>query len=258
MDHSLAMAKGLALFNETMTHAMQGHSRWMGHSEEFWQNVIHWWMKWQTVPVFLPWESHEHYEKGKKEIEDGTRNWAPQGWKVSIMLLGKSRGQLLIAPERMKRLHQIGKDAQLWMCLVVVVKVLCTTVFHRNLDIISREVWHGQADDGEFEHWHLQNHWTKMYGNGCDHYIYYCGQESRRRNGVTLIVNKRVQNAVLGFDLKNDRMILVHFQGKPFNITAIQVYAPTTDAKEAEVGWFCDDLQDLLELTPSRKHVLFI
>ena len=67
--------------------------------------------------------------------------------------------------------------------------------------------------------------------NSEDNYIYYCGQESRRRNGVTLIVNKRVQNAVLGFDLKNDRMILVHFQGKPFNITAIQVYAPTTDAE---------------------------
>ena len=159
--------------------------------------------------------------KGKKEIEDGTGNWAPQVWKVSIMLLGKSRGQLLIAPERMKQLCQIGKDAQLWVCLVVKVKVRCPTVFHRNLDVISMEVWHGQAEDGEFEHWHLQNHWTKMDGNGCDQCIYYCGQESHRRNGITLIVNKRVQNAVLGFDLKKDRMISVHFQGKPFNITVI-------------------------------------
>ena len=70
--------------------------------------------------------------------------------------------------------------------------------------------------------------------NSDDHFIYYCGQEFLRRNGVALIVNKRVQNAVLGCNLKNDRMISVHFQGKPFSITVIQVYAPTTDAEEAE------------------------
>ena len=69
--------------------------------------------------------------------------------------------------------------------------------------------------------------------NSDDHYIYYCGQEPHRRNGVALIINKRVQNIVLGCDLKNDRMTLVHFQGKPFSITVIQVYAPTTDAEEA-------------------------
>ena len=78
--------------------------------------------------------------------------------------------------------------------------------------------------------------------NSDDHCIYYCGQESLRRNGVAIIVNKRVQNAVLGCSLKNDRMISVHFQGKPFNITVIEVYAPTTNAEEAEVEWFCDDL----------------
>ena len=89
------------------------------------------------------------------------------------------------------------------------------------------------------------------------HYIYYCGQESLRRNGVAIMVNKRVQNAVLGCNLKNDRMISVRFQGKPFNITVIQVYAPTSNTKEAEVEWFYEDLQDLLELTP-KKDVLFI
>ena len=99
--------------------------------------------------------------------------------------------------------------------------------------------------------------WTGMEEfNSDDHYIYYCGQESLRRNEVALIVNKRVQNAVLGCNLKNDRMILVHFQGKPFNITVIQVYAPTRNTEEAEVEWFYDDLQDLLELTP-KKDVLF-
>ena len=71
-----------------------------------------------------------------------------------------------------------------------------------------------------------------------DHYIYYCGQECLRRNGVALIVNKRVRNAVLGCNLKNDRMISVHFQGKPFNIMVIQVYTPTSNAEEAEVEWF--------------------
>ena len=78
-----------------------------------------------------------------------------------------------------------------------------------------------------------------------------------RRNGVALIVNRRVCNAVLGCNLKNDRMISVHFQGKPFNITVIQVYAPTSNAEEAEVEWFYKDLQDLLELAP-KKDVLFI
>ena len=93
--------------------------------------------------------------------------------------------------------------------------------------------------------------------NSDDDYIYYCGQESLRRNGVALIVNKRVQNPVLGCNLKNDRMISVRFQGKPFSITVFQVYAPTSNAGEAEVEQFYEDLQDLLELT-AKKYVLFI
>ena len=92
--------------------------------------------------------------------------------------------------------------------------------------------------------------------NSDDQYIYYCGQESLRRNGVALIVNERVQNAVLGWNLKNNSMISVHFQGKPFNITVIQVYAPTSNTEEAEVEWFYEDLQNLLELTP-QDDVLF-
>ena len=100
--------------------------------------------------------------------------------------------------------------------------------------------------------------WTGMDEfNSGDHYIYYCGQESLRRNGVAIIVNKRVRNAVLGYNLKNDRMISVHFEGKSFNITVIQVYAPTSNAEKAEVEQFYEDLQDLLELTP-KKDVHFI
>ena len=111
-----------------------------------------------------------------------------------------------------------------------------------NVDIlgISKLKWTGM---GEF--------------NSDDLYIYYCGQESLRRNGVAIIVNERVRNAVLGCNLKNDRMISVSFQRKPFNITVIQVYAPTSNAEEAEFEWFCEDLQDLLELT-SPKDVFFI
>ena len=111
-----------------------------------------------------------------------------------------------------------------------------------NVDIlgISKFKWTGM---GEF--------------NSDDHYIYYCGQEYLRRNGIAIIVNKRVQNAVLGCSLKNDRMISVRFQGKPFSIKVIQVYAPTSNAEEAEVEQFYEDLQDLLELTP-KKDVLFI
>ena len=81
--------------------------------------------------------------------------------------------------------------------------------------------------------------------NSDDHYIYYCGQEALRRNGVAIRVNKRVQNAILGCSLKNDRMISVHFQGKQFNITVIQVYSPTTNAEEVEVDQYYDSLQDL-------------
>ena len=100
--------------------------------------------------------------------------------------------------------------------------------------------------------------WTGMGEfNLDDHYIYYCGQESLRRNGVAIMVNKRVQNAVLGCSLKNDRMISVHFQGKPLNITVIHVYAPTSNAEEAEVEQFYENVQDFLELAPP-KNVLFI
>ena len=104
--------------------------------------------------------------------------------------------------------------------------------------------------------------WTGMGEfNSDDHYIYYCGQESLRRNEVAIMVNQRVRNAILGCNLKNDRMISVRFQGKPFNITVCQVYAPTSNAEEAKVEWFYEDLQDLLELTPKscllrQKHIL--
>ena len=113
-----------------------------------------------------------------------------------------------------------------------------------NVDIlgISKLKWTGM---GEF--------------NSNDHYIYFCGQESLRRNGVAIMVNKRVKNAVLGCNLKNDRMICVCFQGKPFNITVIQVYAPISNAEEAKVEWIYEDLQDPIGLkTKKRCPFLFL
>ena len=96
--------------------------------------------------------------------------------------------------------------------------------------------------------------WTRMSEfNSDDHYTYFCGQQSLRRNGVALIVNKKARNAVLGCNLKNDRMISIHLQGKPCNIMVIQLYAPTSNAEEAEVEQFCEDLQGLLELTPQKR-----
>ena len=90
--------------------------------------------------------------------------------------------------------------------------------------------------------------------NSNDHYIYYCGQESLRRKAVAIMVNKRVRNAVLGCHLKNDGMISVRFQGKPFTITVIQAYAPISNAEEAEVERLYEDLQNLLELTPPKNR----
>ena len=135
---------------------------------------------------------------------------------------------------------------------------------HRNVECQvheSRQIRSGQTGDGRVNTNILGLSKLKWTGKGefntDDHYIYYCGQESLRRNGVAIIVNRRVRNAVLGCNFKKDRMISVLFQGKPFNITVIQVYAPTSNAEEAEVERFYEDLKDLLELTP-KKEVLFI
>ena len=173
---------------------------------------------------------------------------------MSNMPLGKSRE---IAPERMKRLGQNRNNAQLWMCLVVKVK---SDAVNNNIawesGILGPWIKVNWQEMAKVNTDILGISWTKTDRKGKfnsdDHYTYYCGQESLRRNGVAHIVNKRIRNAVLGCNLTNDRMILVCFQGKPFSIIVIQVYAPITNAKEAEVEQFYADLQDLLELTPKK------
>ena len=120
---------------------------------------------------------------------------------------------------------------------------------HRKLKVVKQEMARVNVDVLGIS----ELKWTGMGEfNSDDHSVYHCGQESLRRNGVSIIVNKRVQNTVLGCTFKNDRMISVRFQGKPFSITVIQAYAPTSNAEEAEVERFYEDLQDLLELTSKK------
>ena len=191
-----------------------------------------------------------------KRQKDLTPEDEPPGQKVSNMLLGKSRDNLQVVPERMKQLDQSRNDAQLWMCPVVKVKynagknntVQAWNVRSMNqgkMDMVKQEMARLNIDVLGIS----DLKWTgKDKFISDDHYIYYCGQESLRRSGVALIVNKSPKCSIW----LNDRMISVHFQGKPCNITVIQVYAPTTDAKDTEVDRFYDDLQHFLELTPQK------
>ena len=154
----------------------------------------------------------------------------------------------------MKRWGQSKNNTQLWMCPVMEVKPNAVK------NILQPGTWNARSmNQGKLEvvkqkmaRMNINTlgiselKWAGMGKfNSDDHYIYYCGQKSLRRTGVPLIVNKRVQNEVLEYNLKNDRMISVRFQSKPFNITVIHVYAPTSYAEEAEVEWFYEDLQDL-------------
>ena len=220
-----------------MSHAVQGYPRWMGHTGEFWQNTFHWRREWQTISVFLPWESHEQYEKAKRY---DTERWTSQVSRCPICywrrVENNSRKNEEAEPKQKQHAAvDVTSDGSKVPCCkeqycigtwnvrsmnqgkLEVVKQAITRV---NIDIlgISELKWTGM---GEF--------------NSDDHCIYYCRQESLRRNGVIIVVNKRVRNAVHGWDLKNDRMTSVHFQGKPFNIMVIQVSAPSSNTEEAEV-----------------------
>ena len=155
-----------------------------------------------------------------------------------------------------------GDGSKVWCCKEqYCIGTWNVTIMHQGkLEVVKQEMARVNTDLLEIS----ELKWTRM-GEFCsinsinwdDHYICYYGQGFLRRNGIAIIVNKRVQNAVIGCNLKNDKMISVPFQGKLFNITVIQVSAPTSNAEEAEVGQFSEDLQDLLELTP-KKDVLFI
>ena len=163
----------------------------------------------------------------------------------------------------MKRQSQSKSNNHWWIRLVMEAKSdVVRAILHRNLECWSTNQSKLEMIKQEMARMNInilgisELKWTGMGEfNSDDQYIFYCGQGSLGRNGVAIIVNKRVWYTVLGCNLKNNRMISVHFQGKPFNITVIQVYAPNSNAEEAEVEWFYEDLQDLL--TP-KKDVLFI
>ena len=167
-----------------------------------------------------------------------------------------------ITPERMKGWSQSKNNTQLGMVTGDRRKIRCCkeqycigtwnvrSMNQGKLEVVKQEMARVNVDILRMS----ELKWTGMGEfNSDDHYIYYCRQESLRRKEVAIMVNKRVQNAVLGCNLKNDRMISVCLQGKPFNITVIQVYAPTNNAEEAEVERFYEDLQDLLGLTPQKR-----
>ena len=212
----------------------------MAHGGEFWQNMVHWRRECQTTSVFLPCEPHDQYErfkkKKRKEKKNDTKRWIPRSVVVQYATgdQWKNNSKKNEEMEPKQKEHPVvdvtGDGSKDWCCKeqyctgswnvrsvnqgkLQVVKYKMARV---NIDIlgISKLKWTGM---GEY--------------NSDDHYIYYCGQESLRRNGVAIIVNKRVQNAVLGWNLKNDRMISVRFQGKPFSITVIQVYATISNAE---------------------------
>ena len=229
----------------------------MGHGREFWQNVVHWRREGQTTSAFLLWEPHEQYEKAKRcDAERWTPRSAGAQYAPGEEWRNNSRKNEGMEPKWKQHpvVDVTGDGSEVWCCKEQYCKgtwnvrsmnqgkltVIKQGMARVNVNIlgISELKWTGM---GEF--------------NSDDHCIYYCGQESLRRNGVAIIVNKRVWNAVFGCDLKNDRMILVCFQGKPFHITIIQVYAPTLDAEETEVDQFYEDLEDLLELTPKIKKM---
>ena len=165
----------------------------------------------------------------------------------------------------MKRHSQSKSNTHWWMWLVMEAKSdVVRAILHRNLDCWSTNQIKLEMINQEMARVNInilvicELKWTGMGEfNSDDQYIFYCGQGSLGRNRVAIIVNKRVWYTVLKCNLKNNRMISVHFQGKPFNITVIQVYALNSNAEEAEVEWFYEDLQDLLKLTP-QKDVLFI
>ena len=220
----------------------------MDHGGEFWQNLIHCRREWQTISSCLPWESQEQYEKAK--IYD-TERWTPQVSRCQYdpgeQWRNNSRKNEGTEPkqEQYPVVDVIGDGNKVQCCK----EQYCIGTWNvrsmnqGKLEVVKQEMARVNIDIVGIS----ELRWTGMGEfNSDDHYMYYCGQESLRRNGVALIVNKKIWNAALECNLKNDRMILVSFQGKSCNITVIQVYAPATKIKEAEVEWFCEDLQEFL------------
>ena len=241
--------------------AMQGHPSWMSHSREFWQNMMHLRREWQTTLVYLPCVPHELY-KMQKDMTSKDESPRSEGVKYAT-----GEGREITTTPRMNELtgpkqiwHSVvdvsGDESKIWCCKEqhCIGTWNATSMNQGKLDMLKQEMVRININIL----WISKQKWMETGKfNSDNNCIYYCGQKPHRRNGVALIINKRVWNTVLGFSLHNDKIILVCFQGKPFKITVTQVYASTTDAKEAEVDQFYEDLEDLLGLKP-KKYVPFV
>ena len=217
----------------------RGRSWWRGL-----QDVIHWSREWQTISVFLPWEPHEQYDKANDRIlkEELPRSIGAQ-YATGGQWRNKSRKNEGMEPKQKQYpLVDVTGDRNEIRCCKEQYCIGAWNVRSMNqgqLEVVKQEMTIVNIDSLGIS----ELKWTGMGEfNSDDHFIYYFGQESLRRNGVAITVKKRGWNAVLGWNLKKDRKISVHFQGKPFNITVTQVYAPTNNTEEAEAEWCCEDL----------------
>ena len=204
----------------------------------------HWRREWQTTSVFLRWEPHEQDEKAKdRTLKDELPRSVGAQYATGDQWRNNSRKNEEMEPKQKQYpgVDVIGDGSKVQSCK----EQYCIGTWNGRsmnqgkLKVVKQEMARVNVDILGIS----ERNWTGMAEFNWDvHYIYYCGQESLRGSGVAIIVNKRVWNAVLGCNLKNDRMISVCFQGKPFNISVIQAYAPTSNVEGAEVEWFYEDL----------------
>ena len=221
-----------------------------GHGGKVWQNVVHWRREWQTTSVFLPWEPMNSMKRPKdRTLKDELPRLVGAHYATGNQWRNNSRKNEGMEPKWKHHpvVNGTGDGSRVQCCK----EQYCIWIWNvrsmnqGKLDVVKQEMTGVNIDILGIN----ELRWTGMgQFNSDDHYIYYCGQESLGRNGVAITVNKRVWN---GYNLKDNRMISVRFQGKPFNIMIIQVYAPTSNAEEVEQ--FYEDLQDLLELTPKKR-----
>ena len=217
----------------------------MGHGGELWPTMVHWRREWQITSVFC-FENPMNNMKRQKDriLKDELPRLAGAQYATGDQWRNNSRKNEGMEPKQKQYpvVDVTGDRSKDWCCKEQYCNV--RSMNQGKLEVVKHEMARVNVDILGIS----ELKWTGMGEfNSDDHYIYYCGQECHRRNGGAIIVNKRVWNAVLGRNLKSDRMISVCFQDKPFSISVIQVYAPTSNAEEAEVEEIYEDLQDLLE-----------
>ena len=216
--------------------------------------MVYWRKECQATSIFLPWEPHEQYEKAKRTLKyEPSRSVGAQYATGDQWRTNSRKNKEMERKQHHHPVVDVTGDGSKVRCCKEQYCIGTWNVRSMNqgkLEVVKQEMVRVNINILGIS----ELKWTGMDEfNSDDHYMYYRGQESLRRNAERIIVNKRVWNEVPGYNLKNDRMISIHFQGKPFNIMVIQVCAPTSNGEEAEIEWFYEDLQDLLELTPKKR-----